>query len=305
MRASPAAGPGIVVTPRSANRLIMGGTSYTLSAIAAGSFLSESGGAIVGTTGSVAGSVPVWSSTSTLWIDSVRAAAIATTSTDGIVLKNTTAATSGVPVQYSTTFVLGGTAHDTDGNASVVEEWGLEVRPVNGNTVGSALHFMRRTAGGAWSSRANINQSGAFTLNGALTTDYLIVNGTDFTTGLSACSTIYASADNPIMLLNKGRTNAAGNYVNLAWWDKASATADDGLVLFGVGWTNNADSPRHVLKVKPKAVNLPSWAVAAAPTGVAGDIAYCTNGDTGSPCLAVSNGSNWLRVALGTAVAAS
>ena len=32
---------------------------------------------------------------------------------------------------------------------------------------------------------------------------------------------------------------------------------------------------------------------------------YCTNGDAGSPCLAVSNGTSWLRIALGAAVAAS
>lgn len=36
-----------------------------------------------------------------------------------------------------------------------------------------------------------------------------------------------------------------------------------------------------------------------------GAVVYCSNGDTGSPCLAVSNGTNWLRVALGAAVAAS
>jgi hypothetical protein len=43
----------------------------------------------------------------------------------------------------------------------------------------------------------------------------------------------------------------------------------------------------------------------SAPTGAAGDIAYFTNGDGGSPCLAVHNGTNWLRIALGTAVASS
>lgn len=36
-----------------------------------------------------------------------------------------------------------------------------------------------------------------------------------------------------------------------------------------------------------------------------GGVVYCTNGNAGSPCLAVSNGTNWLRIALGAAVAAS
>ena len=34
-------------------------------------------------------------------------------------------------------------------------------------------------------------------------------------------------------------------------------------------------------------------------------LVYVSNGDAGSPCLAVSNGTNWLRIALGTAVSAT
>lgn len=34
-------------------------------------------------------------------------------------------------------------------------------------------------------------------------------------------------------------------------------------------------------------------------------IVYCSNGNAGSPCLAVSNGVSWLRVALGAAVSVS
>lgn len=32
-------------------------------------------------------------------------------------------------------------------------------------------------------------------------------------------------------------------------------------------------------------------------------VVWCSNGDAGSPCLAVSNGTNWLRIALGATVA--
>lgn len=35
-----------------------------------------------------------------------------------------------------------------------------------------------------------------------------------------------------------------------------------------------------------------------------GGVAYCTNGDSGSPCLAVSNGLAWKRVALGATISA-
>lgn len=36
----------------------------------------------------------------------------------------------------------------------------------------------------------------------------------------------------------------------------------------------------------------------------ANGVVYCSNGASGVPCLAVSNGTNWLRIALGAAVAA-
>ena len=40
-------------------------------------------------------------------------------------------------------------------------------------------------------------------------------------------------------------------------------------------------------------------------TAEVGDVAYCSDGDAGSPCLAVYTGSNWLRIALGSAIATS
>jgi hypothetical protein len=46
-------------------------------------------------------------------------------------------------------------------------------------------------------------------------------------------------------------------------------------------------------------------AFALSPGNAAGDIAYCSNGAGGSPCLAVYNGTNWLRVALGAAISAT
>lgn len=42
-----------------------------------------------------------------------------------------------------------------------------------------------------------------------------------------------------------------------------------------------------------------------AGTAIEGDVAYCSDGDTGSPCLAVYNGTDWLRISLGSAIASS
>jgi hypothetical protein len=38
---------------------------------------------------------------------------------------------------------------------------------------------------------------------------------------------------------------------------------------------------------------------------IAGDVSYCSNGDAGAACLAVFNGTDWKRVALGANIASS
>lgn len=52
---------------------------------------------------------------------------------------------------------------------------------------------------------------------------------------------------------------------------------------------------------------LPTYAVAALPAAAAnnGRIVRCSNGNAGVACLAVSNGTSWLRVVFGAAVATS
>ena len=53
------------------------------------------------------------------------------------------------------------------------------------------------------------------------------------------------------------------------------------------------------------AVTLKSFDVAGVPSAAAnaGRLTHVSDGATGSPCLAYSNGTNWLRVLLGAAVA--
>ena len=54
------------------------------------------------------------------------------------------------------------------------------------------------------------------------------------------------------------------------------------------------------------AVKVPTYTVAGAPSaaGLAGTIIYVSNGLAGAPCLAVSNGTNWISPA-GTTIAAA
>ena len=55
------------------------------------------------------------------------------------------------------------------------------------------------------------------------------------------------------------------------------------------------------------AIRADSYTVATLPTASAhtGKLIYVSNGAAGSPCLAYSNGTSWLRITLGTAVAAA
>ena len=54
----------------------------------------------------------------------------------------------------------------------------------------------------------------------------------------------------------------------------------------------------NILELTPRTV-----AQLNALTGVEGQIAYCSDGNSGAKCLAVYDGSNWLRIALGIAIA--
>lgn len=56
-----------------------------------------------------------------------------------------------------------------------------------------------------------------------------------------------------------------------------------------------------------KAMTLSSYAVATlpAPAGYNGRLVWVTNGAAGAPCLAVSNGTAWLRIVTGAAVNAT
>jgi hypothetical protein len=46
-------------------------------------------------------------------------------------------------------------------------------------------------------------------------------------------------------------------------------------------------------------------ALDTAGDAIEGDVAYCSDGDAGAKCIAVFNGSDWLRISLGAAIATS
>lgn len=59
-------------------------------------------------------------------------------------------------------------------------------------------------------------------------------------------------------------------------------------------------SVNDILLLNPKTVTELN-----ALTSVEGDIAYCSNGDAGSKCVAVYDGSNWKVISLGSTISAT
>jgi hypothetical protein len=234
------------------------GAALPIGSCPSNGILLESGGTIIGLAPSVAGSIPQW--TGTAWVDSSRAAGIATTSTPGITLANTTAATAGVPVQYSQALQISGTAHDTDGNVSVAHHCRIGLRPVNGNTTSSAVHISFATDSGSYTSRLNLSNVGV------LTTNYLALDGvsgsisiglsgarvdgySDRSTGLGT-STNYSclGASYPLVLLHNARTDGENNVVIANVYDRNAASLTNGSSMMNVlnSWVNDADLNRHM-----------------------------------------------------------
>ncbi len=54
-------------------------------------------------------------------------------------------------------------------------------------------------------------------------------------------------------------------------------------------------------------MTLPTYTVAGLPpaAGHSGRLIQVSNGNAGQPCVAISNGTSWLRIPLGAAVAAT
>lgn len=70
-------------------------------------------------------------------------------------------------------------------------------------------------------------------------------------------------------------------------------------------WFARVDVQLHALQGE-EPLPLATYTVATAPTASdhTGHVIYVTNGDSGSPCIAVSNGTSWLRISLGAAISA-
>jgi hypothetical protein len=110
-----------------------------------------------------------------------------------------------------------------------------------------------------------------------------------------------------IYLAGQGFRSGAGTESQRDVWrihnlpvQMAAAADTTAKLLFGV--SIDAENPyRTIFSLNSVgSVGLPSWASASAPAGAAGDVAYCTDGDGGSPALAVYGAAwNYLSLAGG------
>jgi hypothetical protein len=64
--------------------------------------------------------------------------------------------------------------------------------------------------------------------------------------------------------------------------------------------TDGVVNIRDILRLQPNTVS-----ELTALTSTAGDVAFCSNGATGSPCVAFYNGTNWVRVSVGATISAT
>lgn len=155
-------------------------------------------------------------------------AGIATTSTDALVLENTTAATDGVRVQYSPRLRLRGQAYRYNAGAqNETHDWIAEVQPVAADAANTSSNFYIRTsrAGGAYSTPLYITSGGSL-----VATSYY---GTLFSTLTAVTCTVqnssFTAADSAIEAATGTWTHAAGEGVALEvkpTWN-ASGTASE------------------------------------------------------------------------------
>jgi len=129
--------------------------------------------------------------------------ALATTSTDGIVITNTTAATSGVQVQYAPRIRFNSQAWKTNATAaSRSVDWVMESRPSSGaaNPSGS-FYFSNSINGGAYTDIVS------FTSGGDLTVAGLLKAGSSVTTLTDSAGKILSAALNTVAV-GQGGTGA-------------------------------------------------------------------------------------------------
>jgi hypothetical protein len=139
---------------------------------------------------------------------------IATTSTDGTIMRNNSTGTSAIPVQYSPRVRLSGAAYT--GSASQPVDWIQEVRPVSGTTpVTSRLVFASQVNSTGYNERLALADNGLFYLNGSALTANQLVGANTGATGMEAKALTGSTATGLVVANTTGAINFSADTAKL------------------------------------------------------------------------------------------
>lgn len=233
--------PGYVANyDGSAVAIIMGGTSFSFP-----------------TAPATQGDVLAYHVASAALLPTSRAWGIATTSTAGITLANTTAATVGTTVQRPPALQMDGTAWSSGAGASTTERWRIENLPATAATATSSLTFSRAQDAGAFSAVASFTSGAVFNCgsvlaSGSYTSAATVVMeaAVNRSWGLGTATSFFKYAgDTPLVLASSIRGDAASNIVHAFVYDRNAALITNAGTMFNAlaSWTNNSDAISHMV----------------------------------------------------------
>jgi hypothetical protein len=180
--------------------------------------ISVTGGSITGVTltGSGVFTTLTVSGTSTLatvntsGLETLTQTGLGTTSTDGWILQNTTAATAGTTVQISPRSKWCGTAWNSGGSVSETDCWVIENLPATvAGTTTSTLKFGSSIAGGVVTYPMILTNAGALTILGTITGVGIATSATSSITW-SSRTNINSPSDGQINVFNNANTAGIG-----------------------------------------------------------------------------------------------
>jgi len=143
----------------------------------------------------------------------------------------------------------------------------------------------------------------------------LVTRGFTFDTGVEVSSASLNQLGEPTVTISEDDVNITGGDISgldnpIAITDGGTGSTTASAARSALGLGTIATQASNSISVTGGTMSgvlttLPSYAVASLPSaGTAGRIVFCTDGDSGSKCLAVDDGTAWKRVALGATVSA-
>lgn len=238
---------------------------------------------------------------------SILATGVATTPSESraFILRNTSSATNGAQ-QYSPSLFIAGQGWGTTASTSQEVVFRVENQTIQGTTPTGSLVFSSSIAGGAYASALTLSSAGSLTTMSTL----FVGSGGQWLTftqsgsgGYGLAPSISSGQTGQSLVISGVRSSGSGNISVALVGAVAASSIHDAHIVCDFSWKDNSNVKTSSLQVKPKSVKLPVATVAGAPTSaVQGDMFFCSNGNAGSPCLALYDGSNWKVVALGATI---